>query len=242
MRTTRSKLNIAVLLAVTVGVLLFCDLAPCPAFGTEPRRNAEAKGYVGSQSYRECHERFYQLRSTSFHGLAMQPYSEALAKEKLIPQKADVVIGSYRYRADRQVREWRPRDYQAPLLSRASLIEAAKKRDWNRREEMLQYITSPDRDEVFTASLVRPIPPSSNSKIVRTLLKASGDPSSLVRAAVMESPAMIPSQQSMQAIIGATADEARPVRIRAAAALSAYPGLKTGGERGERIEKADEEE
>ena len=27
--------------------------------------------YVGSYSCRECHERFYQLWSTSFHGLAM---------------------------------------------------------------------------------------------------------------------------------------------------------------------------
>src|SRR5512137_1463369 len=63
---------------------------------------AESKSapYAGSKSCRECHERFYGLWSTSFHGLAMQPYTEALAREKLTPQKDDVVIGTKRYRAE----------------------------------------------------------------------------------------------------------------------------------------------
>ncbi len=43
--------------------------------------------YAGSKSCRECHERFYGLWSTSMHGLAMQPYSETLAKEKLSPRR-----------------------------------------------------------------------------------------------------------------------------------------------------------
>ena len=56
--------------------------------------------YAGSKSCRECHERFYQLWSTSMHGLAMQPYTRDLAKEKLTPQKEDMVIGKERYRAE----------------------------------------------------------------------------------------------------------------------------------------------
>ncbi len=566
MHTTRSKLNIVVFLALAVGVLFFIGLAPFPAFATEPRQNADAKGFAGSQSCRECHERFYQLWSTSFHGLAMQPYSEVLAQDKLTPQKEDVVIGSYRYRAeigrgqgwvlekgpggtkrypmehalggknvfyfltplekgrlqtlpvaydvnrkewidmaasgvrhfpgdqrpeapfnwkewpytfntacyschvsqlstnydlktdtyhtvwtepgincetchgpsaehnaiaratpkgqaladpkiistktmtteqrnhlcaschakttapltlsyppggrffdhfdlvtlenpdyypdgrdlgenytttswlmspcvksgkldcmhchtssgryrfkkpedankaclpcheervnsapahthheaespgsqcischmpmtsfarmnrsdhsmlppapaatmayhspnacnichtdkdaawaDKLVREWRARDYQAPLLRRAGLIDAARKRDWSRLEEMLHYITSPDRDEVFAASLIRLIPLTPDPQFAQTLLKAAGDSSPLVRAAALESLAMIPSQQSLQAIVGANTDELRLVRIRAAAALSAYPDLKVGGEYGESIKKADAE-
>ncbi|GKT07817.1 tetratricopeptide repeat protein [Desulforhabdus sp. TSK] len=562
----RSKSNTVVLLALAVGVVCFCGLPPFSTFATEPRRNAEVEGFAGSQSCRECHESFYQLWSTSFHGLAMQPYSDALAEEKLIPQKEDVVIGSFRYRAeigkrqgwvlekgpegtkkyrmehalggknvfyfltplekgrlqtlpvaydvsrkewidmassgvrhfpgdqrpeepfnwkewpytfntacyschvsqlttnydlksdtyhtvwaepgincetchgpsaehnqsareapkgqsladlkiistktmtkeqrnhlcaschakttapltpstppggrffdhfdlvtlespdyypdgrdlgenytytswlmspcvksgkldcmhchtssgryrfkkpedankaclpcheervngapahtrheegsagnqcischmpmtsfarmnrsdhsmlppapsatmayqspnacnlchtdkdaawaDRQVREWLPRDYQAPLLHRASLIDAARKRDWSKREEMLHYITSPDRNEVFAASLIRLIPPTLDLKIAQALLKAAGDPSPLVRAAAMESLAMIPSKQCLQAIIGATGDDFRLVRIRAAAALSAYPDLQMGEEYGEKIRKADAE-
>jgi hypothetical protein len=57
-------------------------------------------GYAGSESCRECHERFYQLWSTSKHGLAMQPYNAEFAKVKLTPQASDLVIGKLRYRAD----------------------------------------------------------------------------------------------------------------------------------------------
>ena len=67
--------------------------------------------YAGSKSCRECHERFYGLWSSSIHGLAMQPYTEALAKEKLTPQKDDVVIGKQRYRAEigsAAATSWRP--------------------------------------------------------------------------------------------------------------------------------------
>ena len=143
--------------------------------------------------------------------------------------------------ADKLVREWRPRDYQAPLLHRASLIHAARKRDWSRREEMLQYIASSGRDEVFAASLIRLIPPSADPLTAQTLLKAADDPSPLVRAAAVESLALVPSPQGLQAIVAATADTTRLVRIRAAAALSAYPDLRLGGEIAESIRKADEE-
>jgi hypothetical protein len=40
--------------------------------------------YAGSSSCRECHERFYQLWSTSMHGLAMQPYTPEFAKARLL--------------------------------------------------------------------------------------------------------------------------------------------------------------
>jgi tetratricopeptide (TPR) repeat protein len=58
--------------------------------------------YAGSSSCRECHEKFYKLWSTSFHGLAMQPYTAELAKAKLTPQTNDIVAGPYRFRADLQ--------------------------------------------------------------------------------------------------------------------------------------------
>jgi tetratricopeptide (TPR) repeat protein len=56
--------------------------------------------YEGSASCRECHEKFYNLWSTSFHGLAMQPFTAELAQTKLTRQKADIVAGRLRYRAD----------------------------------------------------------------------------------------------------------------------------------------------
>lgn len=55
--------------------------------------------YTGSAACRECHPRFYQLWSTSFHGLALQPYTPELGK-KLTPQTNDIVAGTYHFRAD----------------------------------------------------------------------------------------------------------------------------------------------
>jgi len=59
-------------------------------------------GYAGSASCRECHEKFYTLWSTSFHGLAMQAYTTELAKTKLTPQTNDIVAGKHHFRADLQ--------------------------------------------------------------------------------------------------------------------------------------------
>jgi len=68
---------------------------PCPS-------HCETNSFVGSLSCRECHAKFYQLWSTSFHGLAMQPYTAELGQAKLHPQKEDVVAGQYHFRADLQ--------------------------------------------------------------------------------------------------------------------------------------------
>jgi tetratricopeptide (TPR) repeat protein len=57
-------------------------------------------GYTGSSSCRECHERFYKLWAPSYHGLAMQPYTDELARKELTPQKDALTIGKYSYRAD----------------------------------------------------------------------------------------------------------------------------------------------
>ena len=70
-----------------------------------PRRIEPARPFSGSKSCRDCHEKFYELWSTSHHGLAMQPYTPALAAAKLAPQTGDVTIGKDRYRAEIGERE-----------------------------------------------------------------------------------------------------------------------------------------
>jgi len=57
-------------------------------------------GYAGSASCRECHAKFYSLWSTSFHGLALQPFTAQLATTQLTPQKSGIVAGRFRYRVD----------------------------------------------------------------------------------------------------------------------------------------------
>jgi tetratricopeptide (TPR) repeat protein len=129
--------------------------------------------------------------------------------------------------ADKLVRLWRARDYQAPVLKRAALIDAARKRDWTKLPEMLAYINDPKRDEVFATSLIRLIPPSQDQKVLAALLTAATDTSPLVRGAAVQALGLIPTTESLQALAQATGDEYKLVRVRAAAGIAAYPLMIT---------------
>ena len=143
--------------------------------------------------------------------------------------------------ADKQVRQWRPRDYQAPVLHRAGLIAAARKRDWQKLSEMLTYITSKDRDEVFAASLIRLTMAAPDKGVHAALLKAIQDPSPLVRAAAAEALSVRPGQESLTALVTAAGDSYRLVRVRAAASLARYPAARLQGADQEQVKKATEE-
>ena len=93
--------------------LVLLALLPGPATAQSAGTNAVAEkssslvhtnlpGYAGSGSCRECHGNFYALWSTSFHGLAMQPYTAELAKTKLTAPTNEITAGKYRFRADLQ--------------------------------------------------------------------------------------------------------------------------------------------
>ena len=45
--------------------------------------HAQTGGYSGSQSCRACHAAFFELWSTSHHGLAMQPFTPDFARREL---------------------------------------------------------------------------------------------------------------------------------------------------------------
>jgi len=70
---------------------------PPPAPG--PGAGARSANLAGSQSCRKCHEVFFQKWSTSFHGLAMRPYTPAFARDHLKPQEKGIVIQGRTYRA-----------------------------------------------------------------------------------------------------------------------------------------------
>jgi tetratricopeptide (TPR) repeat protein len=140
--------------------------------------------------------------------------------------------------ADQNLRRWRIRDYQAPLLQRAGLIEAARRRNWEKLPEMLAYITGKDRDEVFAASLIRLTMAAPDDRVGPTLRKALQDPSPLVRAAASECLSARPGQESFQALVTAAGDSYRLVRVRAAASLSQYPDAWFMDADRERVKKA----
>jgi len=143
--------------------------------------------------------------------------------------------------ANLKVRQWRPRDYQAPLLQRAGLIDAARKRDWQKLPEMLACITSPGRDEVFAASLIRLTMAAPDEGVHPALLKAGQDPSPLVRAAAAEASSVRPGPGNFQALVNATKDSYRLVRVRAAASLAQYPPSMVAGQDQAQVQKATEE-
>ena len=143
--------------------------------------------------------------------------------------------------ADKNVRQWRTRDYQAPLLKRASLIDAARKREWEKLPEMLAYITNPERDEVFAASFIRLTMTAPDGRVGTMLLKAIQDPSPLVRGTAAEALSVRPGQESFQALMAAAEDGYRLVRVRAAASLAQYPDAWFKGPDRERVKKATDE-
>ncbi len=140
--------------------------------------------------------------------------------------------------ADRWVRLWYSRDYQAPLLHRAALIEEARKEDWKRLDEMTAYLASQDRNEVFAASLLRLLQRCPAARKWPAVLDALHDSSPLVRSSAAGSLAACPEPQALAELVGAAGDSYRLVRVQAAAALIHYPldSLDAGSRR--RVEAA----
>jgi tetratricopeptide (TPR) repeat protein len=143
--------------------------------------------------------------------------------------------------ADKFVREWRTRDYQAPVLKRAALIDAARKRDWTKLPEMLAYLNDPKRDEIFATSLIRLISPTQDQQVLAALLSAATDSSPLVRGVAVQALGLIPATESLQALVLATGDEYRLVRVRAAAGIAAFPRMTAPPPYQAQLKKANDE-
>jgi tetratricopeptide (TPR) repeat protein len=143
--------------------------------------------------------------------------------------------------ADDWVRKWRQRDYQGPVLYRAGLIDAARKRDWSRLPEMVRYITARNHDEIVATSLLRLLQGCGRDDKWPAILQALKDPSPLVRSAAAAALAAYATPQAQEALLEAAGDDFRLVRVNAATALSHFPGrtLKTAGQK--KLEKATEE-
>lgn len=125
--------------------------------------------------------------------------------------------------ADKLVREWRKRDYQKPVLERAALIDAARKEDWKKLPDILAYLARPDREEIETTSLVRLLANCPSDDKWPALRKLVADTSPLVRASAAEALGQRLEPENVAALVKATADDYRLVRVRAAAALAPVP-------------------
>jgi len=143
--------------------------------------------------------------------------------------------------ADFYVRKWRKRDYQAAVLFRTGLIEAARKGNWARLPDILSYIKDTKKNEVLRTSLVRLLRSCDDERkwpVLRQLLK---DPSPLVRSSAALAISDNLTRERIDALLPVTADPVRLVRIRAAEALSPIPQAKVPEEAREHLKTAQAE-
>jgi len=92
---------------------------------------------------------------------------------------------------------------------------------------MLQYISHKDRDEVVAASLIRLMRSCDSQKKWESIINAlNEDASPLVRASAAEALDNYLTGESLKALLGATRDKYRLVRVRAAASLASIPPEK----------------
>jgi len=94
MSRLRSVLAVITILAVAIGAYSFHR-----ARQSQPT-TVSANEYVGSATCASCHKKFYDLWSTSFHGLAMQRYTPALARSQGFPTGVSIRIGDVTYKTD----------------------------------------------------------------------------------------------------------------------------------------------
>lgn len=124
--------------------------------------------------------------------------------------------------ADQTVREWYEGDYQSRVLRRARLIDAARREDWSRLPQMLEYLSG-ERNAVYAASLIRLLKSCEDERKWPTIIASLEDPSPLVRAAAADALIGNLTEETIPLLLGATRDEYRLVRIRAASSLAAVP-------------------
>jgi tetratricopeptide (TPR) repeat protein len=125
--------------------------------------------------------------------------------------------------ADAWVRRWYPKDYQAATLRIGGLVDAARKDQWDRLPEVLAFLTDPAGDPVFKTSLVRLLRGCEDASKRPVLVQLLKDPSPLVRSSAASALADHLTPEVLAALLEATGDESRLVRIRSAMALAGVP-------------------
>ena len=107
---------------------------------------------------------------------------------------------------------------------------------------MLQYLEKKQKgDEVVATSLIRLLRNCDDPRKNPVMLKMMQDRSPLVRSAAADALALYPTRGNLQALVKATGDEYRVVRIRAAAGLAGRTGLALSEADKKNIEKANRE-
>ncbi len=94
-----------------------------------PAARADSPAVVGSAACRSCHEKFYGLWASSWHGLAMRPYSDAFAATNLTAETTDIVAGPVAYRAEVGPGEGWVRERNGDVETRYPIVQALGGKD-----------------------------------------------------------------------------------------------------------------
>ena len=140
--------------------------------------------------------------------------------------------------SDKFVRKWYKRDYQKPVLERAALLAAARKGDWTKLPSILAYLTSKEHEEILTTSLLRLLTACPSDDKWPVLRKLTEDASPLVRSAAAEALQGHLDEANINALLKATGDDYRLVRVRAASTLAALPPEGLPAEQQKRLQHA----
>ena len=127
--------------------------------------------------------------------------------------------------ADEYVRKWYKNDYQKETLLLATWIQQLRQQNFAALTDILEYIQSPDRDEVYANSMIRLLRSCPDLQKVPALLSVlRNDTSPLCRSSAADTlTGYLISQEVVDALIEATTDPYLLVRMRAASTLSAVP-------------------
>ena len=113
--------------------------------------------------------------------------------------------------------------YQEATVHKAQLIKEARAGEWKRLGEMLEVIADTLEDEVFKASFLRLLASCNDEKkwepVIEALITAE---SPLVRSAAATTLLGNTSEKARKALVAATADRFRLVRVNAAASLAGF--------------------
>lgn len=140
------------------------------------------------------------------------------------------------------VGKWYKKDYQAETIRRAELLDAARKNQWKRLSEMLAEIGNKEGDSVYKASLVRVLGGCEDERKWPVLVAALKDPSPLVRSSAAAGLVGHFTPEVIHALLAATTDPLRVVRLRAVMSLAALPPEQiTNAEDRRNLEKAETE-
>ncbi len=124
--------------------------------------------------------------------------------------------------ADKHVRRWHKDDYQAETLKLGTWIQQLRQRNFSSLKEIMSYLQSSERDEIFANSMIRLLRSCSQEELIPVMVKVlQDDPSPLCRSSAADFLAgRLINQNVIDALVDATADPYRLVRMRAASTLT----------------------